>query len=117
MTTLTITSAEQTNAGTYTVLVSNTNGFTLSAEAVLTVGLPGTTIGSYTINSGDMNSTSRNGGYVSSPLAVFGLVLVRHSPVRLQLHRLRSGHPVDVHFAHLRLYGTRLLDGQYDCPG
>ncbi len=64
-TTLTITSAQQTNAGTYTVLVSNTNGSTLSAEAVLTVGLPGTTIGSYTINSGDMNSTSRNGGYVS----------------------------------------------------
>jgi len=64
-TTLAITSVQQTNAGTYTVLVSNTNGSTLSAEAVLTVGVPGMTIGSYTINTGDMNSTSRNGSYAS----------------------------------------------------
>jgi len=45
-TTLTITNAQLTNAGTYSVLVSNTNGSALSAEAVLTVlpepGLPAT---------------------------------------------------------------------------
>ena len=46
--TLTITNVQQTNAGTYTVLVSNTNGSMLSAEAVLTVGIPGIAIGSYT---------------------------------------------------------------------
>ncbi len=37
-TALVITSAQVTNAGTYTVYVSNTNGSVLSAEAVLTVG-------------------------------------------------------------------------------
>jgi N-acetylmuramoyl-L-alanine amidase len=64
-TTLTITNAQQLNAGTYTVLVSNTNGSTLSADAVLTVGIPGTTIGSYTINTGNMDSTSRSSSYAS----------------------------------------------------
>ncbi|HOX59828.1 MAG TPA: YDG domain-containing protein [Candidatus Paceibacterota bacterium] len=38
-TTLTITNAQAANAGTYTVLVSNPNGSTLSAGAVLTVQL------------------------------------------------------------------------------
>ncbi len=64
-TALTLSNVQQTNAGTYTVLVSNTNGSTLSADAVLTVGIPGTTIGSYTINTGNMDSTSRNGSYVA----------------------------------------------------
>lgn len=47
-TTLTISNVQQTNAGSYTVLVSNTNGAVLSAEALLTVGIPGLAIGSYT---------------------------------------------------------------------
>jgi N-acetylmuramoyl-L-alanine amidase len=64
--TLTITNAQQTNAGTYTVLVSNTNGSVLSAEAVLTVGIPGTTVSAYTINTGNMESTSRSSAYVLS---------------------------------------------------
>ena len=70
--TLTITNVQQTDAGTYSVAVGNTNGSVNSADAVLTVGIPGTTIGSYTIDTGNMNSTSR-GGYSSySPCSLTG---------------------------------------------
>jgi hypothetical protein len=71
-TTLTITNVQQTDAGTYSVAVSNTNGSVNSAEAVLTVGIPGTTIGSYTIDTGDMNSTSRSGYTSYSPCSLTG---------------------------------------------
>jgi N-acetylmuramoyl-L-alanine amidase len=64
-TTLTISNVQQTNAGTYSVVVSNTNGSANSADAVLTVGIPGIAIGSYTIDSGNMDSTSRNPNYVA----------------------------------------------------
>ncbi|HQL78723.1 MAG TPA: Ig-like domain repeat protein [Verrucomicrobiota bacterium] len=64
-TTLTISNVQQTNAGTYTVLVSNTNDSVLSAEAVLTVGIPGIAIGSYTAD-WQGNPTQNFPGYVTT---------------------------------------------------
>lgn len=63
--TLTLSNVQAADAANYSVLVSNTNGSTASLEATLTVGLPGTAIGSYTIDAGPMDSTSRDANYVA----------------------------------------------------
>lgn len=61
---LAISNVQPSDAGNYSVLVSNTNGSIISANAPLVL-ISGTTIGSYTINSGNMDSTSRSASYVA----------------------------------------------------
>jgi len=88
-TSLTITNVHQTNAGSYTVLVSNTNGSALSAEAYWTVGIPGTAIGSYTIKLREHGLDFAQWRLRGNQCLWFEcMVLVRHPSVRLQLHGL-----------------------------
>jgi hypothetical protein len=62
--TLSVSNVQPGDAGNYSVVVGNTNGSVTSADAALVV-TSGLTIGSYTLDTGNMDSTSRNGSYVS----------------------------------------------------
>ncbi len=61
--TLIITNVQPSDAGNYSVRVSNTNGSSTSVDAPLALiaGLP---VAAYTIDSGNIDSTSRSGSYV-----------------------------------------------------